>query len=513
MKNLDIIVLDFGSQYTQLIVKALREENIYSEVFPYFKALEEIKNKKPKGIILSGGPSSVYNKDALKIDKCIYDLKIPILGICYGMQLLTAEFGGTVKRSDKQEYGKAKLILKKNDKKLLKNCKNMKTIWMSHSDKVIKLPKDFEVLASSENSPYAIIANEKKSIYAIQFHPEVKHSKQGKLLLKNFAKQICKIKNKYNMKNFLKEEIKKIKNEVKGNKVLCALSGGVDSLVTASIINKAIGKNLIPVFIDNGLLRNNESKRVKELCKNILKIPLINIDASKIFLDRLKNVSDPEKKRKIIGNTFIELFEAEAIKHKNIKYLAQGTLYSDIIESSSLNGPSKTIKSHHNVGGLPSKMIFKLIEPLKELFKDEVRKLGMELKIPKEHLFKHPFPGPGLAIRIMGKVNKKDLNILRKADDILMEELKQSNYYYKTWQAFAVLLNVRSVGVMGDKRTYNNSICIRIVDTDDAMTATFSKVAHKVLESISRRIINEVENVNRVVYDISSKPPATIEWE
>ena len=512
MKNVSIVILDFGSQYTQLIARRLREEGVYCEIYPYFIEIDEIKKKNPKGIIFSGGPSSVYEKDAPRVDKKIYDLGIPILGICYGMQLITVDFGGDVVRADHHEYGKAKLIFDKPSP-LFKGTKDGQIVWMSHADKVERLPIGFNKIAHTDNSLYAAIANEEQNIYAIQFHPEVSHSEEGSKILKNFAKEICKVKEKWDMGHFAKMQIENIRKKVKNDKVLCALSGGVDSSVVTALLYEAIGENLIPVFVDNGLLRAGEREEVEYVFKNMLKVPLIVIDASEKFLNNLKGVTDPEKKRKIIGHTFIEVFEEEAKKHKDVKYLAQGTLYPDVIESVSVKGPSETIKSHHNVGGLPDWMKFELIEPLRELFKDEVRKLGLELGLPKEMVYRHPFPGPGLAIRIMGEVDRDSLELLRKADVILLDEIKAAGFYEKLWQAFAVLLNVKSVGVMGDKRTYENTVAIRCVESQDGMTATFAHLPYELLENISNRIINEVDGINRVVYDISSKPPSTIEWE
>ncbi len=511
MKNVQILVLDFGSQYTQLIARKLRENGVYTEIVPFSTSAKKIKKLSPKGIILSGGPSSVYEEDSYKVDKKIYELNLPILGICYGMQLISHDFGGSVVRAYEKEYGQA--TLSHDTHPLFFDTPNRQTVWMSHSDKVENLPQGFEKIAYSDNSPYAAIANEEKKMYAFQFHPEVHHSEFGSQILKNFAKHICKCESTWNMGSFAKEKIRQIKKQVGDDKVLCAVSGGVDSSVVAALLAEAIKDNLILVFVDNGLLRANERVEVENAFRNILKVDLTVIDASKKFLSRLKGVKDPEKKRKIIGETFIEVFEQEAKKHKGIKYLAQGTLYTDVIESVSVKGPSKTIKSHHNVGGLPEKMNLKLVEPLREIFKDEVRKLGLELGLPKQMISRHPFPGPGLAIRIMGSVKKKDLSLLRSADTILLDELRSSGYYDKTWQAFAVLLNVKSVGVMGDNRTYDNTICVRVVEATDGMTATFAHLPHNILENISRRIINEVEGINRVVYDISSKPPSTIEWE
>ncbi len=516
MTNVSIIVLDFGSQYTQLIARRLREDKIYCEILPYHTKIEDIQAKNPKGIILSGGPSSVYNEDAYEVDQGVYSMGIPVLGICYGMQRIAVDFGGSVIRSDHHEYGKAELEIvgyPDNVSPLFKDCDNHRIVWMSHSDRVETLPEGFEVIATSDNSPYAAIANNEKRVYAMQFHPEVQHSEEGYLMLRNFAKNICGVTEKWKMEHFLKEQIAKIREQVGDGKVLCGLSGGVDSSVVAAMLYEAIGDQLVPVFVDNGLLRKGEREQVEQVFKINLKVPLVVADAKDLFLDRLKGVENPEEKRKIIGHTFIEVFEQEAKKHEGIKFLAQGTLYPDVIESISVNGPSEVIKSHHNVGGLPDWMDFELIEPLRELFKDEVRKIGLELGLPADMINRHPFPGPGLAIRIMGDVNPADLDLLREADVILLDELKASGYYAKTWQAFAVLLNVKSVGVMGDNRTYDNTVCVRVVEAVDGMTATFAHLPHELLERISRRIINEVDGINRVVYDISSKPPATIEWE
>jgi GMP synthase (glutamine-hydrolysing) len=516
MTNVSIIVLDFGSQYTQLIARRLREDKIYCEILPYHTKVEEIQAKNPKGIILSGGPSSVYNKDAYEVDQGVYSMGIPVLGICYGMQRIAVDFGGSVIRSDHHEYGKAELEIvgyPDHVSPLFAECDNNRIVWMSHSDRVETLPEGFEVIATSDNSPYAAIANDQKRVYAMQFHPEVQHSEEGYLMLRNFAKNICGVTEKWKMEHFLKEQIAKIREQVGDGKVLCGLSGGVDSSVVAAMLYEAIGDQLVPVFVDNGLLRKGEREQVEQVFKVNLKVPLVVADAKELFLSRLAGVENPEEKRKIIGHTFIEVFEQEAKKHEGIKFLAQGTLYPDVIESISVNGPSEVIKSHHNVGGLPDWMDFELIEPLRELFKDEVRKIGLELGLPADMINRHPFPGPGLAIRIMGDVNPADLDLLREADVILLDELKASGYYAKTWQAFAVLLNVKSVGVMGDNRTYDNTVCVRVVEAVDGMTATFAHLPHDLLERISRRIINEVDGINRVVYDISSKPPATIEWE
>ena len=511
MKHVPIVVLDFGSQYTQIIARKLRESGVYSEIVPYNESIEDIMARTPKGIILSGGPASVYASDSYHPDSTIFDLGLPILGICYGMQLIAQHFGGSVIPATSHEYGKAKLdIIVENE--IFKDTQNGQIVWMSHGDRVESIPSGFEKIAISENSPYAAIADTNRNIYAFQFHPEVYHSECGSKLLKNFAKYICGCESTWNMGSFAKEQIERVKKQVGNKKVLCAVSGGVDSSVVATLLFEAIGNQVIPVFVDNGLLRANEREQVETIFKS-RGIDLITVDASEQFLTKLAGVTDPETKRKIIGETFIEVFDKEAKKHDGIEFLAQGTLYTDVIESVSVKGPSKTIKSHHNVGGLPDWMKFELVEPLREIFKDEVRELGLELGLPRNMINRHPFPGPGLAIRVMGDVNKPDLDLLRKADVILLDVLHSTGYYEKTWQAFTVLLNVKSVGVMGDNRTYDNTVCVRIVDATDGMTATFAHIPHEILETISRRIINEVDGINRVVYDISSKPPATIEWE
>ncbi|HID79103.1 MAG TPA: glutamine-hydrolyzing GMP synthase [Aquifex aeolicus] len=510
MKEGGIVVINFGSQYVQLIARRVRELNVYSEILPWDTPLEEIIKRKPKGIIFSGGPASVYSKDAPLPPEGIYDLGIPILGICYGLQVLAHQLGGKVAPADKHEYGRATLtVLKEN--KLFKGLPKEFQVWMSHADKVTELPQGFEVLAVSDNAPFAVIANPEREFYGVQFHPEVTHTQYGRQIIANFVFEIAKANRNWFMENFVEEQIKKIREQVGDKKVIAAISGGVDSTVSAVLTYKAIGDNLIPIFIDHGLLREGERREVERNLKS-LGLPLRVVDAGEIFLSRLEGVEDPEEKRKIIGHTFIEVFEREAKKYEGVKFLLQGTLYPDVIESAGVKGAAK-IKSHHNVGGLPEMMNLKLLEPLRELFKDEVRKLGKILGIPEEVLGRHPFPGPGLAIRILGPLTREDLNLLRKADKIFIEELKKWGLYDKVWQAFAVLLPVKTVGVMGDVRTYERVVALRAVDSSDGMTADWSKLPYQFLDHVMRRIINEVRGINRVVYDITSKPPGTIEWE
>jgi GMP synthase (glutamine-hydrolysing) len=510
-----ILILDFGSQYTQLIARRVRECQVYSEIHPYDIPFERVKSLSPKGIILSGGPASVYEKKAPLCDPAIVRLGIPVLGICYGMQLIAQLLGGEVTRSDKREYGKAKLTLSQGGGLFrgLGRKGSQLVVWMSHGDTVKVLPPGFHAIAHSRNTPYAAIEESQKRIYGLQFHPEVVHTQRGLDLIKNFLFHVCECSNRWTMESFLEQTSRGLKKAIGEGKVICALSGGVDSTVVALLLHKAIGDHLHCIFVNNGLLRKNEVSQVVNLFRYHFKIPLTSINAGNSFLKRLEGVIDPEDKRKKIGKQFISTFENEARKMGGVEYLAQGTLYPDVIESISSKGPSATIKSHHNVGGLPEKMKLKLVEPLRELFKDEVRQLGKVLGLPDEIIKRQPFPGPGLAIRIIGEVNKERLEILRAADEIVMSEIERSDVLDQVWQAFAVLLPVKTVGVMGDERTYENVIALRVVGSQDGMTADWVRLPYKILEHLSNRIINEVKGVNRVVYDISSKPPSTIEWE
>ncbi len=508
-----ILILDFGSQYTQLIARRIREQSVYCEIHPFNYNIDKIKDFNPKGLILSGGPSSVYDTNSPFCDKEIFNLNIPILGICYGMQLMSHILGGKVEHSPKREYGRATINLKNNNS-LFKNI-NFSDIdvWMSHGDKVIETPKGFSTLASTNNCKFAAVADFTKNLYGVQFHPEVVHTANGQDILRNFIFSICDCQNNWNMKNFIDTKVEEIKEQVGDKNIICGLSGGVDSSVAGVLIHKAVGNKLKCIFVNNGVLRQNEAEKVIRIFRDSFKIDLIYVDAEERFLNKLKGITDPEEKRKIIGNEFINVFDEEANKIENVEYLAQGTLYPDVIESISFKGPSATIKSHHNVGGLPEKMKLKLVEPFRELFKDEVRLVGQELEVPDEIVFRQPFPGPGLAIRVIGEVTKEKLEILRQADHIVVDEVKKAGLYKSIWQSFAVLLPVKTVGVMGDERTYENVCAVRMVESQDGMTADWVKVPYEVLGIISNRIINEVKGINRVVYDISSKPPGTIEWE
>ena len=512
MKRDFILIIDFGSQYTQLITRRIREVNVFSEIHPHTISVDEVKNLQPKGIILSGGPMSVYDESAPTIDPQIFNLKIPILGLCYGLQLLCKNFGGNVEPAEHREYGKSILRITDNTD-ILHGVEDASIVWMSHGDYLTKLPSGFKVVGESEHSPFCAISNPSKRIYGLQFHPEVAHTEDGGKIISNFLFEICKCKGDWTADNFIDEQIEKIKNTVGSSKAICALSGGVDSTVAAVLVRRAIGDNLVCIHIDNGLMRKNESEKIGKMFDEKLKLNHIHVDASEKFLTNLNGVSDPEEKRKIIGKTFIEVFEAEAKKINDTEFLVQGTLYPDVIESVSVKGASATIKSHHNVGGLPEKMQLKLIEPFRELFKDEVRSVGKSLNIPSEFINRHPFPGPGLAVRVLGEITIEKLDILREADDIFITSIKEAGLYNNIWQAFTVLLPISSVGVMGDARTYEFVLSLRAVTSVDGMTADWYTFDHDFLASVSNKIINKVKGVNRVVYDISSKPPATIEWE
>ena len=513
-KKIDtILVLDFGSQYTQLIARRVRELDVYSEILPWDIDEEKIIKLNPKGVILSGGPNSVTDSFTPRVPQIIFDLKIPILGICYGMQTLAEQMGGNVISSDKKEFGHAELDIVA-DSALFKNLDKKINVWMSHGDQVQDLPDDYELLALTNTAPIAAMHHKNLPIYAIQFHPEVTHTKNGITILENFIFDICHAQNDWKMDDLISSRIEEIKQKVENHKVLLGLSGGVDSSVTAVLLNKAIGKKLTCVFVDNGLLRKGESDQVMQTFKENMNLNVIKSDSQDIFMRHLENIDDPEQKRKIIGRTFIDVFDAEAIKLKDIKFLAQGTIYPDVIESSgSESNEARVIKSHHNVGGLPEEMELDLVEPLRDLFKDEVRRMGLELGIPKEMLERHPFPGPGLGVRIIGEITVEKTIILQEADNIFIEELIKADLYDKVSQAFAVLLPVKSVGVVGDERRYAEVIGLRAVETVDFMTARWAHLPYEFLEHVSNRIVNEIEQVSRVVYDISSKPPATIEWE
>jgi len=507
-----IRILDFGSQYTQLIARRVRESGVFSEIQPFNVDMEKMKNKNLKGIILSGGPASVYEDGAPHIGKEIFDLGLPVLGICYGLQLISYLRGGRVVQADHKEYGLAELKINA-ESKLFKNIAETSNVWMSHGDKLLTLPQSFVTTAHTDNSPYAAVEDKSGNIYGLQFHPEVVHTEFGRQILGNFVFEICKCRGDWSPKSFIEESTRQIREIVGGKHVLCALSGGVDSSVVAVLLHKAIGTQLHCIFVDTGLLRYKEAEEVESVFTNNFDIDLTAVNAAKLFYSKLRGVIDPEKKRKIIGNEFINIFEKESKKIGSFDFLAQGTLYPDVIESTSFKGPSATIKSHHNVGGLPDKLNFELIEPLRELFKDEVREVGRELDIPEIIIGRHPFPGPGLAVRILGDITEERIEILQKADAVFIEELHKANIYNEIWQAFAVLLPVQSVGVMGDQRTYENVLSLRAVTSTDGMTADWYNMPYDVLAKTSNRIINEVRGINRVVYDVSSKPPATIEWE
>lgn len=514
-----ILILDFGSQFTQLIARRIREQHVYCEIHPAGMSCEEIKAFGAAGIVLSGGPSSVHDEGAPDIDPAVFELGTPILGICYGEQLIVARLGGRVEKADESEYGRAHLKLVNTEDgaedRLFAGISNEieHVVWMSHGDRVLELPPDCEILATSNNSPYAAIRHHERPIWGIQFHPEVVHTPCGGQLLRNFVGEICGCRGNWTMDAFIDRSIEQIRNQVGDGQVVCGLSGGVDSSVAAALVHQAIGDQLTCIFVDHGMMRMNERQEVERLFAGSLGVKLVSVDASERFLLALKGVSEPEKKRRIIGGLFIDVFEEESQKLGQCDYLVQGTLYPDVIESVSVKGASVTIKTHHNVGGLPDDMRLQLVEPLRELFKDEVREVGRALGLPETLVGRHPFPGPGLGIRIMGEVTREKLTPLRAADAIMLEEIRAAGLYDEIWQALCVYLPVQSVGVMGDARTYENVVAVRCVTSVDAMTADFAHIPHEVLANISSRIINEVPGINRVVYDISSKPPATIEWE
>jgi GMP synthase (glutamine-hydrolysing) len=511
-----IAILDFGSQYNQLIARRVRECRVYCEILPHDISASGLRAMKPKGIILSGGPASIYDPGVPHCEPGIFEIGVPVLGICYGMQLMGHQLGGEVVSSPLREYGRAELALTERGKAsfLFEGLDEKQVIWMSHGDQITKLPPGFEIIGSTPNCPAAAMENRTRGLYAVQFHPEVIHTVNGFTIIRNFLFRIAGCRSDWTMGSFIEETVEKLRRQVGGEKILCALSGGVDSSVLAVLIHRAIGANLISLFVDNGLLRQGEVEEVVTTCRDQYHLNFRLVHARERFLKKLQGVIDPERKRKIIGNEFIAIFEEEAQKLGDVKFLAQGTLYPDVIESqSSFGGPSAVIKSHHNVGGLPEKLNMELIEPLRVLFKDEVRELGKELGMPDSIVWRHPFPGPGLAVRILGKITRRRIEMVQKADAIVRDEIKKAGLYQEVWQEFAVLLPVRTVGVMGDGRTYENVIAVRAVTSTDGMTADWVRFPHEVLERISSRIVNEVKGVNRVVYDISTKPPSTIEWE
>lgn len=510
MKQDLILVIDFGGQYNQLIARRVRECGVYCEIIPYTYSIEQIKNKEPKGIIFTGGPNSVYGEDSPKISKEVFDLGLPILGICYGHQLMAYTLGGKVESPEVREYGKTSIRLN-NSCEIFKSMQEKNQCWMSHTDFVSEVPEGFTIVSSTEQCPVAAMENRSKNLYGVQFHPEVEHTPFGKLMLQNFLFNVCNVEKNWTMSSFAEEKVREIRERVGDKKLICALSGGVDSSVAAVMVHKAVGKHLTCIFVDHGLLRKDEGDTVEKIFKEQFDMNLIRVNAQERFLGKLKGVSDPEKKRKIIGEEFIRVFEEEANKLGDIGFLVQGTIYPDVVESGT--GTSAVIKSHHNVGGLPENMQFELIEPLRELFKDEVRAVGEELGIPHNLVWRQPFPGPGLAIRVLGEVTEEKLEITREADAIFRDEIAKAGLEGKIWQYFACLPNIQSVGVMGDERTYCHTIALRAVTSSDGMTSDWAQIPYEVLDKISRRIVNEVKNVNRIVYDITSKPPATIEWE
>ncbi|MGA2531967.1 MAG: glutamine-hydrolyzing GMP synthase [Candidatus Aminicenantales bacterium] len=507
-----VLILDFGSQYTQLIARKIRELGVYSEIMPFNTPLSTIREAGPSALVLSGGPQSVYEKGAPHPPKGIFDLGVPVLGICYGVQLMAYFLGGEVIPTKMREYGFASLRVCDRSG-LLAKVKDKEQVWMSHGDRLEKVPPGFVITGSTANTQAAAIENPRRRFYGVQFHPEVIHTKEGRKILANFLFNLAGLEADWDMSSFIERKVTEIRESVGKRKVICGLSGGVDSLVTSLIIHKAIKNQLVCIFIDNGLLRRGQYEDLMEAFRHKFALKVIGIDASDLFLDKLRGITSPERKRKTIGRLFIHLFEREATRIGGAQFLAQGTIYPDVIESNPVKGPSSVIKSHHNVGGLPKGLRFKLIEPLRELFKDEVRALAMELGVDKEFIRQHPFPGPGLAVRVIGEINREILDILRAADDVVVEEIRRAGLYNKLWQAFAVLLPVRSVGVMGDQRTYQRVVAVRLVQSTDGMTANWYPAAPRLLARISTRIVNEVQGVNRVVYDITTKPPGTIEWE
>ena len=510
-----ILVLDFGSQYTQLIARRLRELSVYSEIVPFDTPIERLREKDPVGIILSGGPKSVSEAGAPKCEPRIFELGTPVLGICYGMQLMTDVLGGNVRRSGHREFGHAHVTVKGNGTppRLFSQVPGELRVWASHGDDVAAVPPGFSVAATSNSAPIAAMEAPERSLYALLFHPEVAHTDHGLTILRNFAYDVCGCVGDWTIASFIEEATERIRTQVGGGKVVCGLSGGVDSTVAAMLIHRAIGDRLTCIFVDNGLLRYDEANQIRRRFAEKLRLPLDFVDASQLFLDRLTAVADPEKKRKIIGGTFIDVFEQRASELGEFDFLGQGTLYPDVIESASVHGPAVVIKSHHNVGGLPERMTFALVEPLRDLFKDEVRRVGRDLGLDPEFVVRQPFPGPGLAVRVIGEITKERLDLLRLADKVVAEEIRRAGWYERLWQSFAVLLPVQSVGVMGDARTYEFTVAIRAVESLDGMTADWARLPHDILAAISTRIVNEVRGINRVVYDISSKPPSTIEWE